>query len=285
MIKEIFLGVRFLVSLYFLLISLSMDSPTKSSIVILTSLYFTFSLLAYIKPDRTKMINKFVDIAFVPPIVFLSSQPRTIFSLVPLIVMHTNRNLLSAGLLLISGIFLSAYMLPKEPVWLFSMLILLVASPISAMIPDFLNVIKKERDSVKNLRRSYRKLLQDFSKWERDRKELEILRFLIDRSTESQDVEDFLKGVKERFHVKRIHVIPKREVEDYSPLMDREKGLLSVPVKLEEGNAVIIFEMESPFQLNDDLLVSALERAGRMVNLYIAGFSDNSSLGRAINIS
>jgi len=67
--------------------------------------------------------------------------------------------------------------------------------------------------------------------------------------------------------------------------MDRERGILSVPVRLEDGSAVVIFELENPFQLNDDLTVKSLERAGKMVSLYIEGFTDDTSLGKAINIS
>ncbi len=285
MVKEVFLGVRFLVSLYFVLISLSMDTPQKSTLIVVTALYFSFGLLSYLKYEKIRVINKLVDVVFIPPMIFLTGEPRAIYSLMPLLVLHTNRSVLATGLLFFSGVFLTAYMLPKEPLWLFSTLILLTASVVSALIPDFLNVIRKERDSVKKLRTSYRKLLQDFAKWERDRRELESLRFLIEGSTESQSVEDFLRAVKERFKVKQIHLIPKKKVEDYSPMMDRDKGLLSVPVKLEEGHAVVIFELESPFQLNDEIVVGSLERAGRMVSLYIAGFEDDSSLGRAINIS
>ncbi len=284
MIKEVFLGVRFLVSLYFLLISLGIEAPSKGTVVVLTALYFSFSLLSYLKFEQTRWINRFVDVVFVPPIAFLSGEPKAIFSLIPLIVLHTNRSLITTGLLFLSGAALAAYTFADDPLLLFSTLILLIAAPISAMAPDLIGTIRKERDSMKELRKAYRKLLQDFARWEKDRRELDHVKFLIDVSTKSQDVQDFLKGVKERFKVRRIHVIPKREIESYSPLMDREKGLLSVPVKLEEGNAVIIFEMESPFQLNDELVVSSLERAGRMVSLFIAGFEDSSSLGRAINI-
>ncbi len=284
MIKEVFLGVRFLVSLYFLLISFSASPNLKGAIALLTALYFSFGLLAYVKTEGTKLINKLVDVLFIPPLVLLTQDSRSLFVIVPLVVMHTNRNPLSAGLLLVCGILIAAYMLSKEPLWLFSTLIVLVASPISALIPDFTKVIRKERDSIKELRSSYRKLLGDFARWERDRKELDSMKFLMDAAISSQDVHHFLRKVKERFNVRKVHVIPKREVESYKPLLDRERGVLSVPVKLEEGNAVVIFETESPFQLNDELLVLSLERAGRMVSLFVAGFEDNSSLGRSISI-
>ena len=284
MIKEVFLGVRFLVSLYFLLVSFGIDSPSRSTVIVLTALYFSFSLLAYLKFEQARWMNRLVDVVFVPPVAFLTGRPETVFSLVPLMVVHANRSPVTAGVLFLSSVALAVYGLAGEPLVLFPTLILLTSAPLSALIPDFIGTIKKDRDSIKELRKAYRRLLQDFARWERDRRELDHMRFLIDVSTSSQDVREFLRNVKERFRVKKVHMIPKREIESYDPMMDREKGLLSVPVKLEEGNAVVIFEMESPFQLNDELLVRSLERAGRMVSLFVAGFEDSSSLGKAINI-
>ncbi|MDQ7038702.1 MAG: hypothetical protein Q9N26_05840 [Aquificota bacterium] len=285
MTKEVFLGVRFLISLYFILISFSLPPQERGTLIVLSSIYFTLALITYLRPDRMKITNRVLDVVFAPSLVFLSENAYSLFSLPPLIVVHTNRNPVSAGLLLVASIALSVYMLRDSTLSLFSTMILIVASPVSALIPDFLSVIRKERKSMTDLRGAYRKLLKEMARWERERKELENLRFLIDTSTASDSVEDFLRTVKDRFSVRRIHIIPKRSVDSYEVLMDRDRGLLSVPVKLEEGNAVIIFELESPFQLNDPLLVGSLERAGRMVSLYIAGFKDDSSLGRAINIS
>ena len=284
MIKEVFLGVRFLVSLYFLLASLGTEDPLKGTVIVLTALYFSFALLSYLKFEQTGWINKFIDLAFVPLMAFISGELNSVFSLIPLIVLHTNRNPIAAGLILLSGAALAVYTLAGNPIPLFSTLILLIAASMSAMAPDLIGTIRKEKESIKELRKAYKKLLRDFGKWEKDRRELDHIKFLIKVSTESQDVRDFLKGVKARFRVRKIHLIPKREIESYTPIMDREKGILSVPVKLEEGNALIIFEMESPFQLNDELVVSSLETAGRMVSLFVAGFKDSSSAGRAINI-
>ncbi|NPA42119.1 MAG: hypothetical protein GXO18_07605 [Aquificae bacterium] len=285
MVREVFLGVRFLVSLYFLLASLTMSAPQKSTLIMTTALYFSFALLIYLKYDRAKVVNGVVDLIFVPAMVLLSGKAQAVYALIPVIVMHTSRSVITGMLLTLVGLLLTVYYMSDSPMAMFSTLILMVASPVSAMIPDFLSIIKKERDSVKNLRSSYRKVLQDFARWERDRRELDTLRFLLEVSLSSQDVREFLKKVKEKFKVKRIHVIPKREIEDFSVLKDKDKGLLSVPVRLEEGNAIIIFEMESPFQLNDEVVVQALERAGKMVSLYVAGFENDSSVGKAINIS
>ncbi len=285
MIKEVFLGVRFLISLYFILISFSLPPQERGTIIVLTSIYFTIALITYLRPDKMRITNRILDIVFAPSLVFLSESPYSLFTLPPLMVLHTNRNPVSAGLLLVASLILSFYMLRENTLSMFSTMILMVVSPVSALIPDFISVIKKERRSMTDLRGAYRRLLKDMARWERERRELENLKFLIDTSTASESVEDFLRTVKDRFSVRRIHIIPKRSVDSYEVLMDRDRGLLSVPVKLEEGNAVIIFELESPFQLNDPLLVGSLERAGRMVSLYIAGFKDDSSLGKAINIS
>ncbi len=285
MTKEVFLGVRFLISLYFILISFSLPPQERGTVIVLTSIYFTLSLITYLKPEKMRITNRILDIVFAPPLVFLSHTVYSLFILPPLMVLHTNRNPISAGILLLVALGLTAYMVRENVLMTFSTMILMVMAPVSALIPDFVSVIKKERRSIKDLRSSYRRILKEMAKWERDRRELENLRFLIDTSTRSESVEEFLKRVKEKFSIRRIHIIPKRDVESYEILMDRDRGLLSVPVKLEEGNAVIIFELESPFQLNDPLLVGSLERAGRMVSLYIAGFRDDSSLGRAINIS
>ena len=285
MTKEVFLGVRFLLSLYFLLISFTLIPQERGTVIVLTSIYFTLALITYLKPEKMKITNKILDIVFVPSLVFLSEVTYSIFTLPPLIVLHTNRNPVSAGVLLVASLILTVYTLRDNTILLFSTLILMVTAPISALIPDFLSIIRKERKSMTELRSSYRRLLRDMARWEKERRELDNLRFLIDTSTKSDSVEEFLKNVKDRFSVRRIHIIPKRDVDSYEVLMDRDRGLLSVPVKLEEGNAVIIFELESPFQLNDPLVVGSLERAGRMVSLYIAGFRDDSSLGRAINIS
>jgi len=127
--------------------------------------------------------------------------------------------------------------------------------------------------------------MKDYARWERDRKELGDLLYLFESCTQNARVEDFLKSIKERYSVRRIHILPRKQQEEGSAYMDRERGILSVPVRLEDGSAVVIFELENPFQLNDDLTVKSLERAGKMVSLYIEGFTDDTSLGKAINIS
>lgn len=284
MVREVFLGVRFLVSTYFVLLSFSPSAETQSLLVTLTALYFSISLLLYIKPEATLWINKLLDGVFVPVLVYMTGDPFAILSFVPLIVMHTNRDTVGTVLLLLGGLFMSVHMLYPKTLELFSTLIILTASPLSALVPDFVSTIKKDRDFIKELKSSYRKLLRDFARWERDKRRLENTEFLIEAALRSQDVRDFLREVKKRFKLRKIHVLPRRELDSYSPLMDRKRGLLSVPVKLDEGNAVVVFETENPFQLNDELLVAGLEKAGRMIGLFIAGFEDSSYLGKAINI-
>jgi len=131
--KEVFLGVRFLISLFFLLISFSAPESVRGTLVVLTAVYFSLGLISYLKPEKTRLINRFVDLLLLPPLVFLSNDPKTIFSLIPPLVLHTNRNPLIAGLLLTAGAVLSTYQLSEEPLELFATLILLVAT--SGLLP------------------------------------------------------------------------------------------------------------------------------------------------------
>ena len=66
-------------------------------------------------------------------------------------------------------------------------------------MPDFVSTIKKDRDFIKELKSSYRKLLRDFARWERDKRRLENTEFLIEAALRSQDVRDFLREVKKLF--------------------------------------------------------------------------------------
>ncbi len=284
MIREVYLGVRFLISLYFALLSFTVDQSERGLFMALTAVYFSLSAVTYFRWESVKILNSSVDLPFVPILSYLSGSPASLFSLLPLITLHTPRNPLSAALLVALGILLTVNYFSTQPIELFSVLILIVSAPVASLIPDFLQKLKKERETTESIKRSYRTLMKDYARWERDRKELGDLLYLFESCTRHARVEDFLRTIKERYSVKRIHILPKKQQEGTSPYMDRERGILSVPVKLEDGNAVVIFEMENPFQLNDDLTVRSLERAGRMVSLYIEGFTDDTSLGRAINI-
>ncbi|GEM_PF-603800 len=284
MIREVFFGVRFLISLYFVLLSFTVDQSERGVFMSIIAVYFSLSAIIYFKNERLVLPNKFIDTLFTPLLSFLSENPYSIFSLLPIIVLHTPRSYASSLSLTTLGILLGIRNFSDQPIELFSVLILMVTAPVSALIPDFISAVKREREVSENIKRSYKRLMKDYGRWERDRKELGDLLFLFDSCTTTPRVEDFLKKVKERYSVRRIHILPKRELESEATYMDRERGILSVPVRLEDGNAVVMFELNSPFQLNDDLLVRSLERAGKMVSLYIEGFTDDTSLGRAINI-
>ncbi len=282
--REVFLGVRFLVTLYFFLLSFNMEAAQKSTLIFTMAIYFSFSLLVYLRFEKLGFVNRVLDLVFIPVMILLSENFQALYSIMPVTVMHASRSMTWGILYSATGVLLSLYTFYGNTLWMFSSSILMLSASLSAMVPELINTIKKERDSIKKLRNSYRKLLQDFARWERDRRELEALKFLTETATSSGDVFSFLQRVKEKFKVKKIHVIPKENIESFKVMKDKDKGLMSVPVRLDEGDAVIIFEMESPFQLNDEVTVRSLERAGRMVSLYIAGFEDNSSAGRAINI-
>ena len=284
MIREVFLSVRMITSIYFFLLSFGVDQKERGVFMALIAVYFSLSAITYFKSDRFQEAGKFLDVPFLPPLIYLSGDPISVFALVPHAVLNTRRNIPATVILLSAGVILTALYYRSNTIQMLSVMLLLASSPVSALIPDITSLIKKEREEKENLRRSYKRLISDYGRWERDRRELEAVNFLIETSTDSPDVKDFLKRVKERFGIKRVHILPKREISSEDSYMDRERGLLSVPVKLEEGGAVVIFEMEEAVQLKDDLVVSALRKAGKMINLYIEGFMDEAYPGKAINI-
>ncbi len=284
MIREVLLAVRLTSSIYFFILSFGVDQKERGVFMALIAVYFSLSAITYFSDGRFREAGKFLDIPFLPFLIYLSGTSISVFALIPQIVLHTRRNAPVSIVLLAIGLMLTAFYYHSNVIHMLSVMVLMVSSPVSALVPDLTALIKKEREEKENLRKSYKRLISDYGRWERDRRELEAVSFLIDTSTESPDVRDFLKRVKERFGIKRVHILPKREIGSEDSYMDRERGLLSVPVRLEEGGAVVIFEMEEAVQLNDDLVVSTLKKAGRMINLYIQGFTDEAYPGKAINI-
>ncbi len=284
MIREVLLAVRLTSSIYFFILSFGVDQKERGVFMALIAVYFSLSALTYFSDSRFREAGKFLDIPFLPSLIYLSGTSISVFALIPSIVLHTRRNAPLSLILLVIGLMLTAFYYHSNVIQMLSVMVLMLSSPVSALVPDLTALIKKEKEEKENLRKSYKRLISDYGRWERDRRELEAISFLIDTSTESPDVRDFLKRVKERFGIKRVHILPKREIGSEDSYMDRERGLLSVPVRLEEGGAVVIFEMEEAVQLNDDLVVSILRKAGRMINLYIQGFTDEAYPGKAINI-
>ncbi len=283
--KDFSFAGRLLIAFYVVLISVNEDPDKRGAVLLLLSIYFFLSLITFVLFDRMKILNKLMEPLFLPVFVIFLKSFYSLLIFIPAIAMHINRNLYTGIFLTLEALLLTFSVNTEKDIYLYSSLLLFIAVAITSSVPDIARSLRKERKRIMKMKSLYRKLLKDFSKWELDRKELELTNFLLEASIINNTVEDFLKEVKRKLNVKSIKIIPKIKIDSFEVLKDKEKGLLSVPVKLDEGYAVIIFELESPFQLNDELVVKTLEKAGRMISLYIAGFSDSTKVGKAINIS
>ena len=89
---------------------------------------------------------------------------------------------------------------------------------------------------------------------------------------DSKEPEEYLKGVKEMFKLKAIKVFPLKDGSVKECLIDEGSLTISVPVSLEEGNALVVFYLNHPAELMDTELKENLSKCARMLRLYIAGF-------------
>ncbi len=249
----------------------------EGKVLIFTSaIYLGLSVLIYFYEPKNQHLRNFHDAVFVPLLILISGVPQSVYVSMPYVVMHINRNSKISFIILASSILLAFHYTSDIPESLFPTLILLMTGLISGLAPDFTEAVSKKRSSMLKLKRSYNTLIKDFSRWERDRRELRMNKFIIEEAIRSRDFEDFMKRIKEELGVKTIHVLPERVLNSQEPYRDYEKGILTVPVILEEAYAKVLFELEDPFQLKDEELVEALVRVARMLSLFITGFSEET---------
>ncbi len=272
--QDIFLGARLLVSIYFILLGFFLENLIGNVLVFTSALYLGISVLMFFYPPRRGILVSLSDLTFPPLLVFLSGTPTAVYSLLPFVVLYVNRGFRYSLILLTFSIALSFYYMHDTPKELFPTLILLTTGLISGLAPDLTEALSKKRKSMLNLKNSYNLLMRDFSRWERERRELKIYEFLMDAALSSEGLEDFMSQVKDGFDVGKIYILPKKRVEDTEPSRDFENGALLVPVRLERGYAVVVFELKDPFQLKDELLVSFLIRAASMLSLFVEDFSE-----------
>jgi len=271
-VNLILLTVRLLIALMFIISAFKKTTEQKAIIIFLATMYVSLSILPYLYPTKTRNIRKFIDLIMLPPLTFFTHDIISSLSLLAPAVFYVNRlpvislSLFWAGiftLLLVGGLYSSFY-IP-----------LLFALFLSAISPDLIDSIRKERHYIKKLRTFYRELSKDLSRLEKEAKEKEYLSFLLDRAIEDKSPEEFLTHIKERFSLKRITIIAKGDIQSKDPLLDRESLALYVPVFFEKGAAYVVFYFNTPFELYDKELKDTLEKSAKLLNLYIVGFDDN----------
>jgi hypothetical protein len=275
-IQDIFLGVRLLVSIYFILLGFFLSSTEGRALIFASALYLGVSVLVYFYQPKRAILGYVHDLLLLPALMLMSGVPQSVYASLPYVVMYVNRNFKIALVMLVLSVVISFYHTGDSPESLFPTLILLMTGLISGLAPDLTEVVNKRRTAMLRLKRSYNTLVKDFSRWERDRRLLKIYNLIIEEAIKSKSFEDFMASIKKKFGVKTIHLLPERSLSSYEPYRDFEKGILAVPVVLEEAYAKVIFELEDPFQLKDEELMEALVRSANMLSLFIAGFSEET---------
>ncbi len=281
--REIEWGIRFLVFIYLILTGLEVEEGVRQAFWGVSAFYFFLITVATFR--GFERANFLFDSLIVPVAILIGKTEAGVLSLLPLVVVNSYRGILQAGLILTVSVFCSVVIFEGSSLKLFSFLLLLVTTSLTSLVADYREEIRKKDKRISELEKEVKELLKTYAKWETGRKKLENVSFILNALIESEDVREFLEKVKSKFPLKSVRLAPKSGSTDLEPVFDRENGVLSVPVPLEEGYAVVIFELENPFQLSDPLLVDSLLKVAYAVPLFVAGFSDSSKVGRVISIS
>jgi len=165
--------------------------------------------------------------------------------------------ILTANLLLFLGVFFSSYNF------------------------EYATVIGKERRRILKLKKDYHILLKEFSNFEKEKKMFGNLRKIFKLLRESKDPKEYLSRVREEFNVRRIRVIPINKL-DNEITTNYEEGTLIVNVKLDKGYAQVIFELDYPFRLKDQILITALIESAKLLSVMVEGFEERQEGKQAL---
>ncbi|MFN3814173.1 MAG: hypothetical protein ACK4SM_06085 [Aquificaceae bacterium] len=271
-INLVLLTVRLLIALFFILIAFGKPIGTKSSLLVLSTLYISFSMFFYLHPAKGGKVKKFIDVIILPVLCLTSGEVRTVFSLYVPAVFYINRDTVVSLLLFWASTALLLYMGGISDALYIPLLLALFLAPLS---PDLVESLRKERYYIKKLRSSYRELTRYIPTLEREKKEKEDLLFILESALKDTSPEEYLKHVKERFSLKKIALVPKKEISHKDSIVDTANSALYVPLFFEKGCAYVVFYMESPFEVYDKDKVRSLEKSAKLLNLYIVGFDDS----------
>jgi len=263
-------GLRFLLFCFFTTYALFYvsDYNTKAVMIVLSAMYITLSLIAHFYSWRLKKINYYFDYFFIFPLVFLSKEPMSAFSILVPALYTFPKSLTSVLISVPSAVILLWFSLGLKGL-VFSPLVLALALSPSSI--DLLRSLQKERKYIVKLKSAYSSIQRDLLSLEKEKKEkeklMEILK-LLDKGTP----EEYLTEIKEMYNLKAIKVLELNDNSTEEVLVDYDKMALSVPVKLEHGRALVIFYVSHPAELMDESLKKELIQCARLLSLYISGF-------------
>lgn len=271
-IALIHLAVRILVFAFFLALSIGKSAKDQALIVVPASVYLTFSIYNFLYPGRLKIFKNYGDLVFLPTLVFLSRESIALLALFPFLALYTSRKVLEGMLFLWLSVGLSIYYYGKTSLIL---LPLILSTYIASLHPDLIEALRKERFYIRNLRRNYSKLMEEYSRLEKELSDLKLPSLLLEKLQSSKTLEDYLKSIKEEFNLKAIKITPSNNYSAKAK-KDIDSCSFQLPVNLEKGQAIVIFYLNNPLELYDEGLLKGLEMAGNLINLYIEGFEEKA---------
>ncbi len=240
----------------------------KAVIIVLSSFYLSAALVNYFYPPKLRGLNDYMDFVFLLPLVLLSGNPLSAFAFLMPSAFNFPKNPLPVIFSVLFATAFSVYFFGLKGLLVFPLALALSLSPSSA---DLFKSVQRERGYFLELRKAYRSLQRELSAFEREKKDKERLLGLF-QLLDSKEAEEYLKGVKKMFQLKAIKVMPLKDILLEEFLTDQTNLTLSVPVRLEEGNALVVFYLNHPAELMDRELRENLIRCAKLLNLYIAGF-------------
>ncbi len=271
-IALIFLGVRVLTFAFFIALSIDKTPREQALVVIPAVVYLILTIYNFIKPGSLKIFKNYGDLFFVPTIALLVDAKEALWSILPFVALKGSRKTFESALFLWLSVGLSFYYYGKLSV---IFLPLLMAHFLASLHPDLVEALQKERFYIKKLRNAYHKLSKDYGQLERDSLELKIDKLLLEKLKESPTLERYLYEIRELFGLKGIKLMPLSNYYERAGI-DKSTCSFQLPIKLERGYAQVIFYLNNPLELYDERLLKNLEKAGKLINLYVEGFEEKA---------
>ncbi|MEJ7619336.1 MAG: hypothetical protein WKI46_00770 [Aquificaceae bacterium] len=261
--------MRVLLFAFFLALSIGKSPSQQALIVVPSALYLILGIFVFLYPGRLRLFKNYGDLVFLSSLILLAGHKEAIISLTVPIALYTSRNTFMGMLFLWLFVGFSFY---YYGIWGLVLLPVSLALFMASLHPDLVEALRKERFYIRNLRKSYSKLTGEYARLEKRSQNADGL--LLDLLVQSTDIYEYLRNVKDAFELKMVSITPSKGDYMKEPVVDMDSQRYCVPVRLERGEVNVYFYVNSPMQLYDKELIKTLERAGKLINLYIEGLEE-----------
>lgn len=262
--------IRLLLSLYVAFYAFSLEPYIKAFSLFFLAIYFTLSVINFLYPGKLVRLGNFIDLFFIPAIAVAGNSEAS-FALLPLMIYYANRNVIMSLVFLWSYVLIYLYYSGWAGLKLLPLLFVFLLASFNV---DLSYTLKKERHYIKKLRNAFLQLTKDVAYMEKSIARNSDLDFLFHAINEPT-VEGYLERIKQRFSIEKIAIIAKSGEISKEPIISREDKALYVPVKFSVGQGYVIFYVSNVFRFYDKDFVDTLEKAAKLLNLYIEGFDEN----------